>query len=142
MAQFTPQADVTQAASTAFNSGLLVSVCTIQVPDGSQGASGNPTNTWINWAGMSAGIPCMDAVTSNNVQATEKKSIEDIESAAFRHVLLDGCYPQLYTLKNSGAQVRALITDRLGNTTTYEIMGVEPDSQSTQTRFECQKVDL
>lgn len=142
MAQFSIQADVAQAATTAFNSGLLMSLCSIQVPDGSQGASGNPTNTWITWSGMPAGIQCMDAVTSNSVQATEAKAIAEIESKAFRHVLLNGCYPQLYALKVSGAQVRALITDPLGNVTTYEVLGVEDDSQATQTRFEAQKVDL
>jgi hypothetical protein len=142
MAQFTIQADVEQAATTAFQSGLLMSLCTIQVPDGSQGPSGNPTNTWITWNGMPVGIVCMDAVTANSVQATEAKAIAEIESKAFRHVLLSGCYPQLFALKNSGEQVRALITDASGATTTYEVLGVEDDSQATQTRFECQKVDL
>lgn len=134
--------DVQQAATTVFQSGLPNSLCTIQVPDGSQGASGNPTNTWITWGGMPSGVQCMDAVTSNNVQATEAKAITEIESKAFRHVLLCGCFPQLFALKNSGSQVRALITDPLGNVTTYEALGVEDDSQGVMTRFEAQKVDL
>ena len=135
------QYDVQQAATTVFQSGLLMSLCTIQVPDASQGPSGNPTNTWIAWGGMPS-VVCMDAVTSNSVTATEAKAIAEIESKAFRHVLLSGCYPQLFALKNSGSQVRALITDPSGATTTYEVLGVEDDSQATQTRFECQKVDL
>lgn len=134
--------DLQQASTEAINSGMLVSLCTIQVPDGSQGPSGNPTNTWINWTGMPWGIACMDAVTSASVQATEAKALEEIESKALRHVFLNGCYPQLVALKISGEQVRALVTDPLGNTTTYEVLGVEDDSQGTQTRFECMKVDI
>ena len=83
----------------------------------------------------------MDAVTGAAITATELKALQEIEAKALRHVLLDGCYPQLLVLK-LGGQVRALITDPLGNVTTYEVLGVEDDSQGTQTRFECQKVDL
>ena len=132
--------DVAQASTEAIQSGLLVSMCTIQVPSGAQSPSGAPINTWVNVAGLVA-ILCMDAVTSASITATELKALSEIEAKALRHVFLNACYPQLVTLKLAG-QVRALITDPLGNTITYEIMGVEDDSQGTQTRFECQKVDL
>ena len=132
--------DIQQASTEAFQSGLLNSLCTIQVPSGTLTSSGAPDNGWVNYSGM-VGIVCMDAVTGAAITATELKALQEIEAKALRHVLLDGCYPQLLVLK-LGGQVRALITDPLGNVTTYEIMGVEDDSQGTQTRFECQKVDL
>lgn len=131
--------DVQQAATEAFNSGLLMSVCTIQVPTGNRGASGSPDNTWMTYQSLTA-IPCIDAVTSASVQATEAKALAEIESKGLRHVLLNGCYPSLVALKLSGVQVRALITDPTGQTITYEVLGFEDDSQGTQTRFECQKV--
>jgi hypothetical protein len=132
--------DVQQASTEAFDSGLLRSMCTIQIPDGGLTPSGAPDNGWMAVPGLT-GIVCMDAVTGAAITATELKQLEEIEAKMLRHVFLDGCYPQLITLKMAG-QVRALITDPLGNTVTYEVMGVEDDSQGTQTRFECQKVDL
>jgi hypothetical protein len=134
--------DVQQAVTEAANSGLVVSVCTIQVPSGNKGPSGSPDNTWIPFPGVPAGMPCMDAVTSASVQATEAKALAEIESKGLRHVWLTACYPQLVNLKLSGVQVRALITDPVGNTITYEVLGFEDDSQGTQTRFECQKVSV
>ena len=135
------QYDVEQAAQEAFNSGLLMSACTIQTPAGGQTSSGAPDNGWSNVSGL-VGIACMDAVTGASVQATEMKALEEIESKALRHVLLNGYYPALLNLKLSGAQVRAVITDPQGNAITYEVMGVEDDSQATMTRFECRKVDF
>lgn len=136
------QYDVQQAVTEVANSGLVVSLCTIQVPSGNRGASGSPDNTWIPFAGVPQNMPCMDAVTAASVQATEAKALAEIESKGLRHVWLTACYPQLVALKLSGIQVRALITDPLGNTLTYEVLGFEDDSQGTQTRFECQKVSV
>ena len=128
------------------NMGLFDSLCTIQVPDGVLGASGAPSGNFVNVAGLiPAGnigvnlinIPCMESVPSTaRVQATEVKDLAEIMSKGLRHVLLNGYYPYLETLKEAG-QVRAIL-----NGTAYEILGVEPDSQRTQTRFECQLVDL
>jgi hypothetical protein len=140
------QYDVQQAATEVFQSGLLVSTCAIQVPSGNKGPSGAPDNTWaafpgpLSFAAIPASIPCMDAVTAASVQATEAKALAEIESKGLRHVLLNACYPQLVACKLAGNQIRALITDPAGQTITYEVLGFEDDSQSTQTRFECQKV--
>lgn len=142
------QADVQQAVAEAANSGLVVSLCTIQVPSGNKGPSGTPDNTWaafpgpLSYPSVPTGMPCMDAVTAASVQATEAKALAEIESKGLRHVWLTACYPQLVAAKIAGVQIRALITDPLGNTITYEVLGFEDDSQGTQTRFECQKVSV
>lgn len=132
--------DVQQAAAEVFNSGLLMSVCVFKTPTGNKGPSGSPDNTWGFAPGVPNSIPCMDAVTAASVQATEAKALAEIESKGLRHVLLNACYPSLVALKLSGIQVQAWITDPTGQTIIYEVLGFEDDSQSTQTRFECQKV--
>ena len=138
--------DVTQAVAEAADSGLVVSLCTIQVPSGNKGPSGSPDNTWaafpgpLSFAAVPAGMPCMEAVTGSGIQATETKALAEIESKGLRHVWLTAAYPQLVACKLAGNQMRALITDASGQTITYEVLGFEDDSQVASTRFECQKV--
>lgn len=60
------QYDVQQAVTEVANSGLVVSLCTIQVPSGNRGASGSPDNTWIPFAGVPQNMPCMDAKWMEN----------------------------------------------------------------------------
>jgi hypothetical protein len=121
--------------------GLFPALCTIQTPDGTFTASRAPSNNWISVSGM-IGIPCQDEPPSvTRVQATEVKDLAEIMAKGLRHVLLNGSFPALVALKFNG-QVRAVITDKQGNAVTYEILGAESDSQSMQTRFECQKVTL
>jgi hypothetical protein len=133
--------DLSQAATEAFESGLLSATCTIQTPTGGVTSSGAPNNTWSPVAGLTA-IACQCAVPSANaVQATEAKALMEIMARQIRHVLLDGFYPALKQLKDAG-QVQALITLPGDSTYTYEVLGAEDDSQGQMTRFECQKVSL
>lgn len=136
---FTIQADVQQAATVVFDSGLLVASCTIQVPLGGQTASGAPNNQWTPVTGLED-LACMCSVPSANaVQATEFKALAEIMAKSVRHVLLGGYYPNLKRLKQAG-QVQALLTLPDGNSYAYEVLGAEDDSQGTMTRFECQLV--
>jgi hypothetical protein len=142
MAQFSIQADVAQAATVAFNSGLLTGLCTIQTLNTSQGASGAPDNTWTNYTGLVA-IPCQISVPSANaVQATEVRALEELMAKSVRHVLLGGYYPILKQLAQAG-QVRAQLTMANDSTVyTYQVMGAEDDSQGVMTRFECEWISL
>lgn len=115
----------------AVATGLFVSLCTIQAPDGIIGGSGQPSGNFANVSGL-VNIPCMDApdsVDKFNIQATEVRAIEEIESKGFRHVLLDNYYPTIDQYHRQGS--RAVID----GVDIYTILGVEVDSQSTQTRL-------
>lgn len=127
--------DFQQAATEAqVWSGALVSLCTIQQPSGTV-TNGAPDNTFSSVAGL-VNIPCMDAVLSPGaISATEVKSLEEIMAAAFRHVFLNGCYPQL--LAAAGKGWRAIVDG-----VTYDLLGAEDDSQGVMTRLKLQLVVL
>jgi len=116
----------------AVDTGLFVSYCQINSPDGTIGASGAPSGTFSAFLGP---ISCMDAVESDaRIKAGDQRAATQIETHGFRHVLLDSYYyPQIFPLIQSGLQ--AVITDPDGSTNTYNLDGVEPDSQKTQTRL-------
>jgi hypothetical protein len=135
-------ADFQQASTEAqIWSGALVSLCTIQQPTGGTTPDGVPDNTFVNVAGL-INIPCMNAVLEpGNIEATEAKELEEIMSKSYRHIFLNGYYPQLFTTStgSSGApQGWHVIVDGV----TYDLLAGEPDSQAGQTRLKCQLVTL
>ena len=130
------QADINQIMVEVVDSGLMVSLATFQQPDGNLGPSGAPSGVWVNVAGL-VNIPCMDAVTSASVQATELKSLEDIMSKGMRHVLLNGYYPQATPDGQIPTNWRAIVDG-----VTYDILGVEHDSQNQMTRMELELVTV
>jgi hypothetical protein len=135
MANFTMAMDFQQAATEAqVWSGALVSLCTIQQPSGNV-VNGTADNTFSSVTGL-INIPCMDAVLSPGaISATEVKGLEEIMSAAFRHVFLNACYPQL--LAAAGHGWRAIVDG-----VTYDLLGAEDDSQGVMTRLKLQLVTL
>jgi hypothetical protein len=121
----------------AVATGLFVSLATFQMPDGNFGPSGAPSNGYVNVAGL-VNIPCMDAVPSTaRVQATEVKDLEDIMSKGLRHMLLNGYYPEATPDGQIPSSWRAIVDG-----TTYDILGVEHDSQQQMTRMELELVTL
>lgn len=137
------QYEIDSVMPAAIVTGLFVSLCTIQVPDGNYGLSGAPSGVFVNSPDPTLiGIPCMDTVPSiARVQATELKDLAEITAKSLRHILLAGYFPQLVALKQAG-QVRVAITDPGGSPVVFEMLGAENDSQQTQTRFECQIVTV
>ena len=129
------QADFQQAATEAqVWSGALVSLCTIQQPSGTI-VNGAPDNTFTNVSGL-VNIPCMNAVRSvGSIAATEKKAIQEIESGEYWHVFLNANYSALFGAAGKGW--RAIVDG-----VTYDLLGTEQDSQSTQTRLNLQIVTL
>ena len=134
--------DVDEVMTLAVATGLFRSRCTIQAPDGTLGASGAPSGTYANVSGL-VGIVAMDAPLyeeAYRIAGFERRSMVNVLSSSERHVLLDDYYSQLSPQTNWGdVGWRALMTDRTGNVTTYDIVGSHADSQQTQTGLHLQK---
>ncbi len=138
------RAQINQVMPQVISSGLLVSLCTIQQPDGMFGPTGGPSGNYVDVAGL-VNIQCIGApLSDSSISATEMKGMEEIESKALRHVALDADYmnttytlPDGSTVKGIQSSWRAIV-DGL----TYDIMGAEPDSQATQTRLSLELVSI
>jgi hypothetical protein len=108
----------------AIDTGLFVSLCTIQQPSGVLGSSGYPDGAWVIVAGL-VDIACMAApVGLAHVHATEVKGAE-VLGLQPKHVLLDSYYPTIVS------KWRAVIDG-----VAHDIVGVEHDSQYQMTRME------
>ena len=119
----------------AIATGLFVSLCTIQAPTGNLGVTGAPDGTYADVSGL-VNIPCIDAVFSpSSIQATEVKALQDIMASGFRHVLLNGSYDSI--IAGTGVGWRAIVDN-----VTYDLLGAEPDSQTTQTRLHLRLVTV
>lgn len=122
-------------------SGLMTSLCTITVPPHVYDAGGapDPAAPYIPLA-MHQDIPCTDPPLSigDRVQPTEMKELAEILSKNVLHVLLGGYYPAIIT------EYRALLAPKSDPTATieYDIVGIENDSQNTQTRLAVQRVTV
>ena len=125
----------------AVASGLFVSLCTIQQPDGVLTPAGSPSGTYTNVSGL-VNVPCMDSVPSDaRIQATEVKELADIMNKGLRHLLLNGYYPQIITPAIPDGQIPSYWRSIVDGVT-YDILGVEHDSQNQMTRMEMQIVYL
>lgn len=126
--------EIARVMPEAIATGLFTSLCTLQQPDGVMIGAGQPSNTYVDVAGMVA-ICCMDApISEGRLQATEVKDLKEIMSLQIRHVVLESCYPAVPNGEEHGWI--AVITDlSTGLVTTYDLLGAEIDSQGTQTRL-------
>jgi hypothetical protein len=113
---------------TVLASGLQASLCTIQqLAGGVDPRSGQPNlDNWVNVAGL-VNLPAMLSVLSTLRPdgAGVKRQPDQFDITGIRHLFLGGNY------KGQIDRTMQAIVD--GNT--YEIMSVEFDSQSTQTRL-------
>ena len=126
---------VQQVMPRAVATGLFVSLCTAQAPSGNKTPYGQPDGTYVNVSGL-VDIVCMDAVLeTGTIEATEVKELQDIMSKAFRHVVLNGWYPQF--IPGAAIGWRVLVDGII-----YDLLGAEQDSQSTQTRLKLQLVTV
>jgi hypothetical protein len=107
--------------------GLLVSLFTAQSPSTDLGGTGAPDGTYTNVLGL-VDIPCTSPPASEGrILATEMKSVIEVVSSEFHHVLLDSWYPLLDAGWRQGW--RCTIDGY-----TFDIKGVESDSQMKMTR--------
>ncbi len=135
--------DTSYVMAEALATGLFVSLCTIKAPDGIFGASGAPSGTYANVTGF-VNLACMDApqpASEIKLGAQSFRSQSQITEMAKRHVWLPGILQALI----AGWRVGWLaeITDTVAGVTRtlrYEICGIEPDSQHSQTRMELKLV--
>ncbi len=123
--------EIAQVMTEAVNTGLFVSLCTIAQPDVNPGYGGAQTGNFTNVPGL-VNIPCMDSVPSpGSITATESKTLQEIMSLGVRHVLLNGYYPQVTTPDGQIPTAWRATVDGVN----YDLIGVEHDSQNTQTRL-------
>lgn len=135
MRQTPIQDAIARVMPAAVDTGLLISLCTIQSPGQGYTPGGSPAYTYNDVAGL-VNIQCMDAVMSlGNIQATEVKQLDEIKSAGYRHVFLNGYYPTIVANVKNGW--RAVVDGVV-----YDLVGAEPDSQNTQTRLSLQLVSV
>ena len=119
--------DLLLVTQSVFNSGLLISSCTIQQRTGAVNSYGQPDlSDWNDVAGL-VGLNCMLSVQSiyrPDMRGTKRLPTE-FELEADRHLYLNGYYPQIL------AQMSAVVDG-----VRYEIMsGAECDSQKQTTRL-------
>ncbi len=135
--------EIERVVQEAIFSGLPVSTCTVQQPNGAFVGAGQPSGGWTPIAGV-IGIQCMDAPisTGEHLKADEQKAIPEIQSRIFRHVLLMGFYGDKIPWGNEGQRpaLQAVITGPDGVPVTYELVGVESDSQQQTTRLALHQV--
>jgi hypothetical protein len=125
--------DIQAVNEAAIESGLIVSLVTIQQPTGEQTADGSPSPSggdtndgWNNVAGL-INIECMNGPEADaRIRAKTERQTEYIEAFQFRHLFMPGYYPQISEFKNW----RAVVDGQA-----YDPIGVESDSQGTQTRL-------
>jgi hypothetical protein len=121
-------AGVAAVMPQALATGLFVSRCTIQQPDGNLIQAGQPSGTFVNVAGL-VNIPCMAPPESSvRVTASEVKSIDNIQAFSELHILLNGYYPQIQQGVVNGWHA---VVDG----SALDILGTESDSQSQMTRM-------
>lgn len=118
-------------------SGLATSLASFQMPDGESTTNGSPSGAYLPVAGMQS-IPCQDAPESiARIEATEKKTMEQIETSRLRHILLTGYYPQI----PNGVDnlwiviVQEILNGQVVDTNTWQVFGSEADSQTRMTRI-------
>lgn len=113
----------------ARNSGLFVSLCTIQQPSGTLIDAGQPSGNYTNVAGI-VNIPCTapPEYTGERLSANQTRMQDDVQTFAPRHVLLSGFFPAIQVGVSQGW---IAVID--GNV--YTLLGAESDSQSQMTRL-------
>lgn len=129
--------EIAQVMTEAAATGLFVSLCTISQPDVNPGYGGAQTGNYTNVTGL-VNIPCMDAPPSPaSLTATEVKALQEIMSKGIRHLLLNGYYPETSPDGQIPTSWRATVDGVI-----YDVLGVEHDSQNTQTRLHLQIVTV
>ena len=119
----------------ALATGLFVSLCTITAlpTPVTLGPSGWPTAAYVAVTGL-VDIRCMKAVVAQDIGsplAYEKKAQGDSITSNDWHVLLETYYPTITTA------MRAIIDG-----VTFDIVGVDNDSQFSMTRIRVRQASL
>ncbi len=127
--------EIASVMPLAIATGLFASLCSAFAPTGDLTGSGAPAGTYAAVSGLQD-IPCMNAPTSEiRITANEAKSPKEVLATNSNHVLLAGYFPAFTDGADAGWQVHI-------DGTVYDLLGVEFDSQSTQTRLNVRTVQV
>jgi hypothetical protein len=113
---------------TVLAAGITPSRCTMQLPDGTLTAGGQPSGNWVDIAGLVSLVVMNAPATAGKLTSAEMKAEADIQAFSPRHVWIAGYYPAIDPLPGKGA--RAVIDG-----TPYDLLGAESDSQMYTTRI-------
>ena len=122
------QYDIEAVMVEAVDTGLFVSLCTLQAPSGVFTASGSPDGLYVAVAGL-VDIPCI----APPLQAGETRTLAEIEASDMQRVLLAGYYPTIDEGWRNGWQA---VVDGVA----YILFGVRGDSQSQMTELTVKRV--
>lgn len=131
--------DLSDVMTLAVDTGLFVSLCTIQRPVTTLGPTGTRSGAYSDVTGL-VDIQCMDAPENlgTGFSVSQLRQPTDIDSKALRHVLLDDFYPDLSPETNWGNVGWRAVVDGVA----YNIKGAECDSQRIMTRLSLQAVTI
>ncbi len=122
--------------------GLLVSLCTIKRPSGTQDAGGSPNGSYTAVAGL-IDIPCTSppSASAKGAPSAEVRGPADTFATQPHHVLLDRCYPQIRdewmgTASHEGGAIATISSPPDFVATDYTLIAAEQDSQGEMTRLE------
>ena len=115
------QFEIESVMVEALDTGMFVSLCTLQEPSGTFTAGGAPDGLYADVAGL-VGIPCM----APPINAGETRTLAEIEASDMQRVLLDGYYPTMDAGWRNGWRA---VVDGVA----YDLAGVRSDSQSRMT---------
>ena len=138
--------EISQVMPAAYAIGLFVSQASFVQPVQIQGATGNSIGGYTPIAGMQ-NIPAMNAPEATGLSggsSNQKRAVDHIEADRQRHMLLKGYYPQLDTgfATGAGAGMQVQVLDPNGQTTLYDFLGGEGDSQAQMSRIRMKIVVL
>ncbi len=131
---------ISQVTKNVVRTGLLVSSISVFAEDPTLGGSGASSGVYD--VPLLVDEPCMDANESDaRILATQRRSQPETATEGFRHVwIARDVYPVLQPA--SEATLQAVISDPDGSVTTYIVLGVERDSQMTQTRLKLEVISV
>lgn len=135
--------EVAAVMPQAVATGLLSSICTFKMLIGTRDQDG-PVNSYIDVPGL-VGIACQKAPPSDaRIQATEQKTIGQVDSSNLWHVLLDKYYGGVLVTLPDGQIVFGPQTSMQAvvDGVPFDVLGVELDSQKQMTRVQLQMVTV
>lgn len=125
--------EIAAVVPAAVASGLPVSTVTIQQPSGALDAAGAPTGAYTDVPGMVAVKNCMRApfITGERMVSDEFKALPEQAAMLLEHLWMPGNYKTIL------AGWRAIVDG-----STYDVLGIEWDSQSQMTRLKIQVLNV
>jgi hypothetical protein len=117
--------------AAAISTGLFRDTVTIQVPDGLVTDNGSPSGVFVDVDGLVDLLAMVSPPSPSRIPSNTAKTLTFQQAMNAAHVLLGGYYPAVEAAWRQGG--RAVVSGVIY--TDQDILAVESDSQSTQTRL-------